>query len=396
MCATAAGFGFAILSISSGVVALGATPAPAPPPGLTVQASVPTPAPTATPAPAPASQPAPKKVVIPPGYHVVQTGSDLFICNDADDKWVKAAAASVAPTTKPVIMPADLIKNLATHRAQLEQELNSDLALDDKKLAPAFLDGDLKSLLQTMDTLKPPIYHLVISFDRFRDLVANGWGEDRFHYNRITKDVSLSTSIPISLDGTSDDAVLPALIDDSASEADKKARLSQVLSETHAKIAQSISDQGPVRVKLKIQEFIWANAIKSLNLKADQDWFGAGASTVLSCKYLSELTGLPRDAITNNFTMQLPTNPLSVASVDPLHPMDVQHDLQPAAIPYYLDAYTRRSTLVVMTLVDPGQGRSDSNIPKVLVAIRKTPPADGPALVKLIQDTCGVNLLAHN
>jgi hypothetical protein len=63
--------------------------------------------------------------------------------------------------------------------------------------------------------------------------------------------------------------------------------------------------------------------------------------------------------------------------------------MRPAAVPYYNQALRRKAVSVVATLAQKG---GDGALTKVVAALRTKLPADGPALVKMIQETTGVDL----
>jgi hypothetical protein len=63
--------------------------------------------------------------------------------------------------------------------------------------------------------------------------------------------------------------------------------------------------------------------------------------------------------------------------------------MRPEWVPAYREAYRVKSARVVRAWVDKS---GESAVSLTLAAMRASPPADGPALVKLIARTTGVDL----
>src|SRR5205085_9739402 len=97
-------------------------------------------------------------------------------------------------------------------------------------------------------------------------------------------------------------------------------------------------------------------------------------------KYSSPLTDQP-DLI-KAMSMDDPRSPLHFSAVNLLHPTDVSQ-MVPEAVSFYVDTTRRKSAAVVQKIAEQG---GPGAIGKIFAAIRATKPADGAALVKLIQD----------
>src|SRR5579862_8525644 len=72
----------------------------------------------ADPATKAAGQPAapPRKVIIPPGFHLITVANRNIICQATDDAWIKDAVTGVKPATRPTTMPSDVITDVKSRR----------------------------------------------------------------------------------------------------------------------------------------------------------------------------------------------------------------------------------------------------------------------------------------
>jgi hypothetical protein len=125
-----------------------------------------------------------------------------------------------------------------------------------------------------------------------------------------------------------------------------------------------------------------------LGLKADQAWLALGVTGFLAARYSAPIIGVQQDELIAAMTADRRRNTIRAATIDLLHPTPASN-LREQYVPLYLDAMRRKSTLVVQDWVAQA---GDDAIPKTLAALRQTKPADGPALLKLIQQTTGVDL----
>jgi len=137
-----------------------------------------------------------------------------------------------------------------------------------------------------------------------------------------------------------------------------------------------------------VVEFIDKQAIEPLKLKPDQTWFGQGVETVLSSRYMADLAGADYEQIVGRLLRDRPGNPVRSDTVDLLHPADPS-SMRPEWVPAYEDAMRIKSSRVVHDLIAKA---GQTAIPMSFSAIRASPPADGPALLKLIATVTGVDL----
>jgi hypothetical protein len=87
-------------------------------------------------------------------------------------------------------------------------------------------------------------------------------------------------------------------------------------------------------------------------------------------------------------TAEHPANPIPTSAVDLLHPLNIS-DMRQDMLPAYFDAVRRKSGRVIQAMVDKS---GDAAIAKSIAAIRDKKPADGAALVKLVQDASGLDV----
>jgi hypothetical protein len=336
-----------------------------------------------------ATAPAARAVlVMPPGFEKVTVGDHTALCQPNDAQWVKGALASIKPATRPTTMPSDLLTRIAQKRPEVVKQMVTDLALPDDKIPNALFDDHLLPLLKKMEQLRPPVFFLVCTREKLRDLVKNGWGEPRYHYNRIANEVSYDDNIPLSLEHPMGDAVLPSIYTDNQAPAERADKLSKGIAQLDAALLQRIAQQGQPMVFGMVAEQIGLNVFEPMKLRRDQQWIGLGITGYLASKYAGELTPTPRDQWLKEMTFENPRYPVSSKGIDLAHPLEVTA-MRPAAVPYYNQALRRKAVTAVATLAQKG---GDAALTKVVAALRTKLPADGPALVKMIHDTTAVDL----
>jgi hypothetical protein len=345
------------------------------------------------PATAPASAPVRYVLLMPPGFKAVVVGSHTAVVEPADEPWVRKSLETLKPTTLPSTMPSTLLDRLAANRNTLRDQLVKDLALPDPKVADKFLDETIKKQLSRYDEIAPPLYYMVTSGPRLKQLVKEGWSNPRFYYNRTADDVQMSRAVNLNTDGPGDDVLIPVIVQPDEAADSKAQRLVNAIHTIENELAQRISQHSQATTQVAFISFMASDVLEPLKAKPEQEWFGVGASNVLSAKYLAQVNGMDPQAILTDMTADLNprVNPMRPATVDLLHPTPLS-DMRAEAIPYYVDAYRRKATRVVLGWTN--RAGADS-IPKVFAAMRKQMPADGAGLVKLIKDTSGIDLTAE-
>ncbi|MDB5323127.1 MAG: hypothetical protein JWN40_4758 [Phycisphaerales bacterium] len=372
--------GLSVLALGGGLAAFFAYGGP-----LSAAPPVPPPA-----APAPkADAPAPRVVaVVPPGYEKVTVAGHTALAEPNDVAWVKQALTDTKPPAKNGVTPADMIQTLVDKRAALTKQMVTDLALPDDKAVNEFLDTKVISTLKKLDELRPPIFYLVITQDKLRDLTKTGWGEPRYHYNGVANAAAVDDSLPYSIDKPMDDTILPAFYNDKDAADVRAKNLAAGLQNFDANLAANGARQANPAVFNLFVGFIQEKQIDPLKLKRDQSWLGSGVANFLAAKYTAVVTGVDKNRMLQELTSEPNLFPVSARSVDLAHPLD-EASMKASVVPYYTVSMQRKATAVVAVWVDQA---GEAAIPRTLTALRAKMPADGAALVKVIQDVTGADL----
>jgi hypothetical protein len=346
--------------------------------------------PAVSPPPPPATAPAmpPYSLVMPPGYQKVAVGNHTAICLPTDAEWVKRALTETKPATRPTTMPADLLKRIADNRAAVVKQMVADLALADDKQPNRLFDEQIIPTMKKLDALHPSIYFLICTREQLRELTKAGWGEPRYHYNRVANEASFDDNIVLSLDHPMGDAVLPVFYTEKETPETRMKNLSMGLQQLDAGMADRVSQQTEPLVFNLMAEHIGKTCFDPMKLRRDQQWLGLGVTGYFASKYAGELTPSSKEEWLRGMTYDNPRFPVSAKAIDLTHPVD-EHAMRPIAVPYYNQALRRKAMSVVVKWVEKG---GEAPLTKVVVAVRAKPPADGAALMKLIQDTTGIDL----
>jgi len=266
--------------------------------------------------------------------------------------------------------------------------LLTDLALPDDKAVNEFLDTKVIATLKKLDEIRPPVFYLVITQDKLRDLTKTGWGEPRYHYNGVANAAAVDDSLPFSIDKPMDDTILPAFYNDKDAADVRGKNLAAGLQNMDAQLLANGARQAPSAIFNLFVAFIQEKQIDPLKLKLDQSWLGSGVANFLAAKYTAVVTGVEKNNILAQLTSEPNVFPVSARSVDLAHPLD-EASMKPAIVPYYKVSMQRKATAVVAVWVDQA---GEAAIPRTLTAMRAKMPADGAALAKLIQETTGADL----
>jgi hypothetical protein len=285
-------------------------------------------------------------------------------------------------------MPADVLRRVTENRAAVVRQMAADFGLPDDKEPNRFFDEQLIPTLRKLDELRPPVYFLVSTYDQLRALVADGWGEPRFRYNRAAGEVSYDDRISLAVDRPVDDTVLAATYAPGDAPEARVKRLAASVQKVQADLTRSIAVESEPAVFNRLGQHIHERYFEPLKLRRDQLWLGMGVNGYFTCKYGAQLTGRPRDDLLKSMTFEDRRFPVSSRPIDLAHPAD-EAALKPGAGPYYHQAMRRKAVAAVMRWVAQA---GEPSVTKVLVALRANPPADGAALVKMIRDVAGVDL----
>ncbi len=341
------------------------------------------------PASAPASQPAPRKLVIPPGFKLITVNGRNALAEPLDVPWVTTALGKIPAMSKASTQPATYLQKLAENRESIIRQMMADVSTNDPAPLAHGYDYDLTPAMKKLDDLHPPIFFLVTTPDRLSAIMKAGWQDPHFYYNRAADSVSFSLNGALTTDHAMDDIAVPTMYD-VKEDADKHGdSLVAQVSGFEASIAKEVDMRARVVLGSGFAQIINNTAFEPLKPKEDQVWFGVGVASLLSAKYAAMITGEPRQQLVGALIYEHPQAPLKMSAIDLLHPTDIK-TLRPEMIPAYLDTVRRKSCRAIEYMVEKGGG--DSAIAKASAAFRDKKPADGPALVKVVQEASGVDL----
>jgi hypothetical protein len=325
---------------------------------------------------------------MPPGYQKVTVGAHTALCEPGDVAWVRQALGEVKPAPRPSPAPSDVVKALADKRAALGKQVMTDLALADDRSLGEFLDGKLIPALRKLEEVRPPVFFLVTTREKLRDLTKTGWGEPRFHYNGVADAAAFDTSISFSIDRPMDDTVLPEQYAEATPVADRVKGLAAEIGQLDEIVARKIAEQvTPVTFSLFAQ-FLNERHLDPLKLRRDQQWLAMGISNLLAVKYASVVTGAPRDEMLRSLATEPANFPVSARSIDLTKPTD-EASMRRELVPFYTQSMNRKSLAVVAYWVEQA---GEAAIPKTLTALRKGVPADAAGLVKLVHEASGTDV----
>jgi hypothetical protein len=199
----------------------------------------------------------------------------------------------------------------------------------------------------------------------------------------------LKAGVTLDTEKPMDDIILPIIFADGATADQKVETIGRVVRSSEHNIQSQVAARAQVVIQLTIADFINDEAIVPLKLQPDQQWFRFGVCSVLSAKYLSQISGMPLSDIIARMTNEPEGTQVKAATVDLIHPVNAA-DLRDDVVPYYIEAMRRKSTLVIWNWTR-GEG---AVLGKAIEALRKTPAADGAALVQTIKQATGTDLSA--
>ncbi|HWP40246.1 MAG TPA: hypothetical protein VNL70_04925 [Tepidisphaeraceae bacterium] len=379
-CITSSNVLLLVLMIAALIVASGAAgPSHAQSPTIT---------PASLPTTGPATGPLPHRVVIPPGFKVLQIANHTALLEPADEPWVRQVLQNITPTTMPTTMPGDLLERLAAQRDALKTRLAADLALSDPAVVDRFLDENLLPLLRKFDEVNPPIYYMVTTRQRLVELLKGGWSDPRFYYNRAADDVQMRSAVNLNTDGPSDDVLIPVIYAPSDPPQTRSELLTRAIHGIELELAARLGLRAHQMTQQAFVAFVAEHLLPGVKLASDQQWFMIGTAFVLSARYIGQVSGMEEARVVAAMTADNPQNPMRPATIDLLHPTPPEQ-MRPQALGAYADAYNRKASRAIANWLSRAGPQA---LPKALLAIRQNPPADGAALISLIQQSSGVDL----
>jgi hypothetical protein len=343
------------------------------------------------PLPPPPQQAQPYRLALPEGFITLTIDQHAVLCEPGDEQWIRQALDPLDPPAPPTTMPSDLLQRLHDVRPEIVEQLTAALALDDPAVLDPLFDQRLLPPLRTLSQLRPPICFLVTTPQRLRELLRSGWTNPNLHYNRAADDVAFEPVLQIHLDGNMDELVWPILLDSDLDPTRRDELLRDNVQTVAANAQAAIAQRALLQLQSTFTDAIRDLAFQPFALGLDQQWLAAGVSGVLAARCTSHVSQIPFEQVMHDLTADPPRAPVKADSVDLLSPPDVQ-SLRPEYVPLYNQAMNRRALRVAETLLEEA-GYHAAGL--LLAAMRQQTPPDGEALVQLVRDVTGADLLPH-
>lgn len=368
-----------------------AAPAAQPPQGSAAAAAVQQP-PPGGPADAGAASSAPvprREASIPQGFRAVTINGRRALCEPGDEAWVTTALGKMPAAARPATAPANMLQRIGEQREPLIRQFMADFGVTDPVPVARAYDSELTPAIRQLDELRAPIFYLVTAPDRLTALMRSGWSDPHFYYNRAADAVSFNPAGLLTVDRPMDDIIYP-VPDDTKAPPEKRAEgLTAVVTAVEAQIAAAIEFQARARVGGHFANMINTLVMQPLALKDDQQWLAVGATSVFAAKYTATITGDQRQQLVGGLLFEHPQAALKMTAVDVLHPADLK-TIRQDLIGVYVDTFRRKSARAIQYLIEQAGG--DAAVTKAVAAVRDRKPADGTALVKVIQEVSTIDL----
>src|SRR5439155_6190482 len=128
--------------------------------------------------------------------------------------------------------------------------------------------------IQQLNDLKAPIFYLVTTVDRAKQLMKSGWSDRNFYYNRAADAVVRNDQVSVRIDGPMDDALIGVLYAPSATPADRAKQLTEDIARTETDYANFINARAKQMAGMGFAKLVHELAVAPENPKDDQRWFG--------------------------------------------------------------------------------------------------------------------------
>jgi hypothetical protein len=334
------------------------------------------------------SAPAPYRLVVPPGFVKVTANGRTALAEAADATWVREALTQASPATRPSTMPADIAARLTSVKSELAKQIASDLGTVNPADIEKFLETEVLPRVQKLHDLRPPIVYMPVTRDKLLQVVAAGWDNPRFYYNRAANDVQWLTNLQLDPDNPMSDQTLPIVYASDTPPEQRKQALIQQIQGTEPSLLNALAGEAVGTAQNQFLQYIDDKVFRPVGIKHGQEWFAVGIESVLATRYSARIAGVDPANALRAMGSDDARNPIRSATIDLLNPTPAEQ-LRPQAGPAYVDALRRKSIAVVngwLSKIPPDA------LPKSLAAFRDKKPADGSALVKIIQEQTGVDL----
>lgn len=318
----------------------------------------------------------------------MEAGGLVAFSEPADVEWVRTTLATLPPATRPSTMPVDLAQKIHAARGAMWDILARELHATDRAGFEKFVDERLLAEVREFETMKTPIFYLVTSSERLKQLMAAGWTDRNYYYNRVANEVSFEPGLNLRTDGESDELLLPALYLASEPPESRPARLGQVVGESRANLLQSIANRAQFVAQLQIIDYLRESVFAPLQLRGDQQWLATAAAGIVSAQMITAASGRDLRQLVTEMIVEPGNTPYRMTMVNLLRPMSTDV-LRPEYVPYYHEAVRRKSTAVLWLWLE--RGGKDS-LGKLMAQIRKQRPEGGNALLEAMRQVNGVDV----
>lgn len=345
--------------------------------------------PATAPSTVPTSGPARPRLEVPPGFVRIDVGTRHLLIEPADEAWVREAVAEAGklPVTRPSTLPADLLAAVTSRFDEVVARIAEDLAAD-KGAVGKSVEQALKRTLEDFESRPVESVGMVTTRERLRELGRRGWENPSFRYNRVADEVYFSDAFVLSSDVDAADSLVP-MVYDATLAADARLRsIVEGFRRLDAVVLRAKSQRGQFLLQAALLRVLGEHTLPGSELKPDQEWLRVGVVGVLTAKYTSMLSGVPRRAVVEAMTADPRRGGLRARTIDLLGPMDPAVMRREAVMPY-ADALRRKSVKVADDLV---LRHGDEVLPRILRAVAEKKPADGKALVEVVREVTGTDI----
>lgn len=327
-------------------------------------------------------------LVLPEGFEIIEAAGRRAVATADDAAWVREVLEQVDPPARPTTMPADVVERALARRDQVVEQLGRELAIEQTAPVAEMFDNQLLPALRQIESAEVPLFYIVADSDVLKARLKAGWTDPRFRYNRAADEIMINQRLDILTDRPMDDTLLPVLNDAPDPIDARRTKLRESIQTAEQGVAQELSKQAQLRVHFELVQFIEKMLLERFDYKPDQVWFRLGVSASLASRHASTITG--SDPL--HFVLPMVVEPrnarVRAATVDLLAPTELS-SLRREYVGAYMDALRRKSVAAVFDWLKKAP---EGALPKVLVAIHDTQPADGEAIARLIQEQTGIDV----
>ena len=328
----------------------------------------------------------PVRIETPPGCVRIDISGRVLITDPADADWVRKSGET-APIGIPTTQASDLVTRFAERRGKIADAICGDLPTVKKNDVETYFDQVLKPALTAADAVHPYPVYIVLSAKRLTDVVSHGWENSRFHYNSVNDTVDITHGIAMSAEQPIENAVA-LIVDNTTPESNREKYVADAVSRTELQLGQSVAAHATVSAIKSMSLFLLHGPLADLPNRPDQRWFLSGLTNVLAARYISMLQGSPLSQFVAEMVRHPPGDPVNDDTINLLAPFP-SDDLKPELVAPYGDACDRKSIAVMFLWLNRA---GPEKVAPLLDALHKLPPADGPTLVRLIENVSGCDL----